>query len=318
MSLVNDLLDISKIEAGKLDLTFVAVPLNDLVRECDRADAAAGEPRAHLMLRSSLSREVPAIVADQRSLRQIVLNLLSNSVKFTGPGGQVIVSTSLAESGEALLRIRDTGEGMSEEELATALKPFRQIATADARPTATGTGLGLPLTKALVEANRASFVDRQRAQPGDAGPDHLPDDAGAGGVAALIMNGEELAVVRRAYAMQIAAAGRVTDPRVVDAFATIRREDFLGPGPWPIYRFWEGYVASPSADPVYLYTNDLIGISTERHINNGEPSLHAWLLARATPRVGRARRPCWGGPWLLFSDHGASRRAERSGDGDRV
>ncbi|HWT31489.1 MAG TPA: ATP-binding protein [Propylenella sp.] len=158
VSLVNDLLDISKIEAGKVDLSFVAVPLNDLVREC----IALMQPeanRAHVVLRSSLSREVPAIVADQRTMRQIVLNLLSNSVKFTGPGGQVIASTSLAESGEAMLRIRDTGEGMSEEELARALEPFRQIATATLSDRS-GTGLGLPLTKALVQANRASLSIR--------------------------------------------------------------------------------------------------------------------------------------------------------------
>ena len=158
VSLVNDLLDISKIEAGKLDLTFVAVPLNELVREC----IALMQPqanRAHVVLRSSLSRDVPAIVADQRTLRQIVLNLLSNSVKFTGPGGQVIASTSLAETGEALLRVRDTGEGMSEDELARALEPFRQIATSTLSDR-TGTGLGLPLTKALVEANRANLAIR--------------------------------------------------------------------------------------------------------------------------------------------------------------
>jgi len=158
LSLINDLLDISKIEAGKLDLNFAAVPLNEIVREC----IALMQPqasRAHVVLRSSLSRDVPSIVADHRTIRQIVLNLLSNSVKFTGPGGQVIASTSLAEGGEAILRIRDTGEGMSEEELARALEPFRQIATAPLSDR-NGTGLGLPLTKALVEANRASLAIR--------------------------------------------------------------------------------------------------------------------------------------------------------------
>ena len=115
--------------------------------------------RGRVVLRSSLSRDVPGVVADHRTMRQIVLNVLSNAVKFTGPGGQVIASTSLAESGEAMLRIRDTGEGMSEEELARALEPFRQIATATLSDR-TGTGLGLPLTKALVEANRASLAIR--------------------------------------------------------------------------------------------------------------------------------------------------------------
>jgi PAS domain S-box-containing protein len=158
VSLVNDLLDISKIEAGKLDLHFTAVKLNEVVRE----SIALMQPqanRARVVLRTSLSQEVPAIVADERTLRQIVLNLLSNSVKFTGPGGQVIASTSLAETGEAVLRVRDTGEGMSEKDLARALEPFRQLSTATMSDQA-GTGLGQPLTKALVEANRATLAIR--------------------------------------------------------------------------------------------------------------------------------------------------------------
>jgi protein-L-isoaspartate(D-aspartate) O-methyltransferase len=86
--------------------------------------------------------------------------------------------------------------------------------------------------------------------------------------------------------MQACAAMRVTDSRVEDAFATVRREDFLGPGPWPIMRFSGEYAPTPAADPVYLYANNLVGISPERHINNGEPSLHALLLARAAPQPG--------------------------------
>jgi protein-L-isoaspartate(D-aspartate) O-methyltransferase len=98
---------------------------------------------------------------------------------------------------------------------------------------------------------------------------------------------EELAIVRRAYAKQVLAAAGATDERVEAAFAAVPREDFLGPGPWPIYRFWgDAYVATPSADPVYLYTNDLVGILPERHLNNGQPSLHAHLIACAAPRPG--------------------------------
>ncbi len=99
---------------------------------------------------------LPPIVADARSVRQIVLNLLSNSIKFTGAGGQVIVSTALNDDSEAVLRVRDTGVGMSEKELQTALEPFRQLATS-ARWGSSGTGLGLPITKALAEANHARF-----------------------------------------------------------------------------------------------------------------------------------------------------------------
>ncbi len=153
MSLINDLLDLSKIEAGKLDLSFEAVPFNEVIREC----VALMQPQANrerVIIRASLPESVPAVVADNRSLRQVVLNLLSNAIKFNQPGGQVIVSTALEDNGEVIARVRDTGVGMSQKDLEAALEPFRQLHTARHGG---GTGLGLPLTKALVEANRASF-----------------------------------------------------------------------------------------------------------------------------------------------------------------
>jgi protein-L-isoaspartate(D-aspartate) O-methyltransferase len=101
------------------------------------------------------------------------------------------------------------------------------------------------------------------------------------------MTGEaELKAIRRAYARQILAAARVIDPALEKAFAETPREKYLGPGPWPILRFGPGYVASPSDDPAYLYTDDLVGISPERQINNGQPSLHAHLLFCAAIREG--------------------------------
>ncbi|MBK9083123.1 MAG: PAS domain S-box protein [Rhizobiales bacterium] len=162
MSLVNDLLDLSKIEAGKLDLNFGSVDANRIVSEC----VSLMQPQAlqeRVILRVSLAPRLPQIVADERSLRQIVLNLLSNALKFNEPGGQVIVSTALTDAGHAVIRIRDTGIGMSDEEIEIALEPFRQIATARQRG---GTGLGLPLTKALVEANRASFTIKSKKREG--------------------------------------------------------------------------------------------------------------------------------------------------------
>jgi len=155
VSLINDLLDLSKIEAGKLDLVFASVNLNELVRQC----VALMQPQANqqrIIIRSSLSSTLPPVVADARSVRQIVLNLLSNSIKFTGAGGQVIVSTALTDRAEAILRVRDTGVGMTDKEIETAMEPFRQLQTST-RYGSGGTGLGLPLTKALAEANRAAF-----------------------------------------------------------------------------------------------------------------------------------------------------------------
>jgi signal transduction histidine kinase len=164
VSLLNDLLDLSKIEAGKLDLTFNSVDLTALLQQC----VALMQPQANrerIIIRTSLLPTLPAVVVDERSIRQIVLNLLSNSIKFTGAGGQVIVSTALTDRGEAVLRVRDTGIGMSEKEIETALEPFRQLATST-RWGSGGTGLGLPLTKALVEANRATFTIKSAVNAG--------------------------------------------------------------------------------------------------------------------------------------------------------
>jgi protein-L-isoaspartate(D-aspartate) O-methyltransferase len=96
----------------------------------------------------------------------------------------------------------------------------------------------------------------------------------------------ELGIVRRAFAKQITAAVGVDDRRIEAAFAEVPREDFLGPGPWPIIRWTDDYVPTPSADPVYLYVDHVVGIVPERHINNGAPSFHARLIARAAPDEG--------------------------------
>src|SRR5690606_558944 len=107
--------------------------------------------------RSSLASNLPEVVADLRSVRQIALNLLSNAIRYTQAGGQVIVSTSYETSGDVAMRVRDTGIGMSVAEIDQALKPFKQI-SALKRGRHDGTGLALPLTKALVEAKRARFT----------------------------------------------------------------------------------------------------------------------------------------------------------------
>jgi PAS domain S-box-containing protein len=162
MSLANDLLDLSKIEAGKLQLEFAPVDVNRVIREC----VSLMQPQAaqeRIIMRLSLYDKLPDVMADERSLRQILLNLMSNAVKFNEPGGQVIVSTALDESGQAVVRVRDTGIGMNENEITAALEPFRQVGGARR---AGGAGLGLPLTKALAEANHADFSIKSRKEQG--------------------------------------------------------------------------------------------------------------------------------------------------------
>ena len=119
LSLINDLLDLSKVEAGKLELNFTSVNLAGLVDDClavlqDQATAA------RVVLRKSISSGTPNVVADLRSMKQILLNLVSNAIKFTDPGGQIIISLKLMKSGELALSVKDTGIGMNESELAKA------------------------------------------------------------------------------------------------------------------------------------------------------------------------------------------------------
>jgi PAS domain S-box-containing protein len=155
VELLGDMIDLTRIEAGKFDLNISRVGLNDLIQQTVSMLQPQAS-RARVVVRLSLAPNLPAIQADPRSVRQIFLNLLTNAIKFTGAGGQIIVSTGPSEKGGVALRIRDTGKGMSPKDLAVALEPFRQVGDAD-RVEPRGAGLGLPLAKALAEANHAVF-----------------------------------------------------------------------------------------------------------------------------------------------------------------
>lgn len=153
IAIINDLLDLSRIETGKLDLAFTNQNLNELVENC----VGVLQPQANrerIIIRTSLAHMLPPVVADARALRQIALNLIGNSIQLANAGGQVIVSTALSDFGEVMLRVRDTGHGLNDNEVAAALQPFRTPAPSDR---AESSAVSLSLTKALVEANRAKF-----------------------------------------------------------------------------------------------------------------------------------------------------------------
>ena len=153
IAIINDLLDLSRIETGKLDLAFTNQNLNELVESC----VAVLQPQANrerIIIRTSLAHMLPPVIADARALRQITLNLIGNSIHLANAGGQVIVSTALSDFGEVMLRVRDTGHGLNDNEVAAALQPFRTPAPSDR---AESSAVSLSLTKALVEANRAKF-----------------------------------------------------------------------------------------------------------------------------------------------------------------
>jgi PAS domain S-box-containing protein len=153
ISVINDLLELSRIQTGGLDLAFADQNLNEMVESC----VSVMQPQANrerIIIRTSLAQALPPVVADGRALRQITLNLIGNSIHLANPAGQVIVSTALSDVGDVVLRVRDTGHGLNDNEIAAALEPFRNPSPDQAADSA---AVNLSLTKALVEANRARF-----------------------------------------------------------------------------------------------------------------------------------------------------------------
>jgi protein-histidine pros-kinase len=147
-SIINDILDISKVESGRLVLHDDIVSIGEITDACSRLVVPMAET-AGIALSVEAPGPLPLIRVDQVRFQQILLNLMSNAVKFTPAGGRVTVSASL-EPGGLVMAVKDTGIGMKAEDIATALEPFRQIEGPLSRRF-DGTGLGLPLAKALVE-----------------------------------------------------------------------------------------------------------------------------------------------------------------------
>jgi PAS domain S-box-containing protein len=154
--MINDILDLSKIEAGQLELRAEPVNVRMAIKRCIRLVAARAE-EAGLKLVSRIADGLPEILADERKVKQIMINLLSNAVKFTEDGGTITIDAFPAEAGGVVLRVSDTGIGMDAADIPRALTPFMQIDSALSRRHE-GTGLGLPLTKSLAELHGGTLT----------------------------------------------------------------------------------------------------------------------------------------------------------------
>jgi len=174
LSLINDLLDLSKIEAGKMDLSEELLEFPRLVESCLvlLRDAAR---RGKVVLTAELPSEMPLLLADERKLKQVLLNLVGNALKFTPEGGAVTVSAEPAEGRGYFITVSDTGIGIAPEHLAIALEPFGQVQHA-AGGLAQGTGLGLPLSKALVELHGGTLTIVSTPGRGTVIRLHLPSE----------------------------------------------------------------------------------------------------------------------------------------------
>ncbi|MEJ1970704.1 MAG: ATP-binding protein [Rhizomicrobium sp.] len=149
LALINDILDLSKYEAGKMDLQCEPFALPDLFRDCQRMVVVRAQESGIDVMLEAASR-LPLLDADRRRVKQILLNLLSNAIKFTPAAGHVRLGAELDPDGGIVLCVSDTGIGMTCDQIPLALEPFRQIDSPFSR-TQEGTGLGLSLVKALVQ-----------------------------------------------------------------------------------------------------------------------------------------------------------------------
>ena len=149
LAVINDILDISKMQSGKYTLDAREVALPEILQSSLTA-FGQNATDVGVSIESRFDPGVPMVRGDPSKLRQVFNSLISNSVKFTPPGGSVHVSATALSDGGAMVRIRDTGVGMTKEEIAVALTPFAQIDAGHSR-WREGAGLGLPIAKALVQ-----------------------------------------------------------------------------------------------------------------------------------------------------------------------
>jgi signal transduction histidine kinase len=155
LALINDILDLAKIEAGKLELREELVDFKSVVSACfaimkERASLA------DIRMKASVPDLLPQVLVDELKVKQIIINLLSNAVKFTPRGGHIRVAGAV-EEGDLVIRVADTGIGIAPEDIQKALDPFSQIDSSLARRYQ-GTGLGLPLAKRLIELHGGALA----------------------------------------------------------------------------------------------------------------------------------------------------------------
>ena len=160
LSIINDVLDMSKIEAGKMELARETVSVQRVVADAVRIIGEQARSR-NLNLVAKLPEEAISVWGDERALKQVLLNLLSNAVKFSHERGRVDVRAAVEPSGALILDVEDHGIGMAEHEIERALQPFGQASPATTR-THGGTGLGLPIAKGLVEAHGGTLTIKSK------------------------------------------------------------------------------------------------------------------------------------------------------------
>jgi two-component system cell cycle sensor histidine kinase PleC len=164
LKLINEVLDLSRIEAGRYELNEEAVSLAAVVEECHHLLRLRAEKRG-IVIHKVFEPNLPRIWADERAVRQVCLNLLSNAVKFTPPGGEIWLKVGWTASGGQYLSVKDTGPGIPEEEIDIVMSKFGQGSNA-IKSAEQGTGLGLPIAKNLIELHGGTFTLKSKVRIG--------------------------------------------------------------------------------------------------------------------------------------------------------
>ena len=164
LTLINEILDLSRIEAGRYDLSEEAVQLPYVVEDCRHMLNLRAKAK-NQTIREMIDPTLPRLWADERGLRQIVLNVLSNAIKFTPPGGEITVKVGWTSSGGQYLSVKDTGPGIPEEEIPIVMQSFGRGSLA-IKTAEQGSGLGLPIVKGLVDIHGGGFQLKSKPREG--------------------------------------------------------------------------------------------------------------------------------------------------------
>ena len=164
LMLINEILDLSRVEAGRYELKDETVNLAYVIEDCQHLLAMRARKK-NISVSVSIAPDLPRVWADERAMRQITLNLLSNAIKFTPQGGAVTVKVGWTGSGGQYVSVRDTGPGIPEEEIPVVLSSFGRGSMA-LKQAEEGTGLGLPIVKGLVELHGGAFILRSKVREG--------------------------------------------------------------------------------------------------------------------------------------------------------
>jgi two-component system cell cycle sensor histidine kinase PleC len=164
LNLINEILDLSRIEAGRYELNEEPVSLAVVVEDCHHLLSLRAQNRG-IIIHEVFEPELPRLWADERALRQICLNLLSNAIKFTPPGGEIWLKVGWTAAGGQYMSVKDTGPGIPEEEIPVVLSSFGQGSNA-IKSAEQGAGLGLPIAKNLVDMHGGSFTLKSKVRIG--------------------------------------------------------------------------------------------------------------------------------------------------------